>query len=120
MNDRKWFDRSQPQMLQLSTILLYFNCVWILLGLLSGGIALLGLVLLGGQFFGAVGIANDHKKGYIVACVVSVLALAYTVLLYIAFHVGIGIGIINLIFEIVLVLALLHPQSREYQRIWFR
>jgi hypothetical protein len=34
---------------------------------------------------------------------------------------GANLGtLMNLMFEIALVALLLHPQSREYQRIWFR
>ena len=29
-------------------------------------------------------------------------------------------GIVELMFEVALVLLLLHPQSREYERIWFK
>jgi hypothetical protein len=29
-------------------------------------------------------------------------------------------GLINLLFEVALVALLLHPQSRDYQRIWFK
>jgi hypothetical protein len=35
------------------------------------------------------------------------------------YHVA-PVDIFNLLFEIALIAALLHPQSREYQRIWFR
>jgi len=31
-----------------------------------------------------------------------------------------GYSIINLMFEVALVALLLHPQSRDYQRIWFK
>ena len=30
-----------------------------------------------------------------------------------------GASLINLMFEIALVALLLHPQSRDYQKIWF-
>ena len=29
-------------------------------------------------------------------------------------------GLINLLFEVALVALLLHPMSRDYQRIWFK
>jgi hypothetical protein len=44
--------------------------------------------------------------------------------LAVAFLVGtsavLGLGVLNIIFTIALVALLLHPQSREYQRIWFK
>ena len=36
---------------------------------------------------------------------------------------GVGVfstGLINLMFEIALIALLLHAQSRDYQRIWFK
>lgn len=120
MNNRRWFDSHQPQTLQGATILLYLNCVWLLLGLLRGGLALIGIALLFGQFFGALGIANDSRRGYRLAVVVSVLVLAWTVFLLAYLHGFLGLGVINLIFQIALVAMVLHPQSREYQRIWFK
>jgi hypothetical protein len=120
----KWLDRTQPQTLYIATMLMYFNAG---LSLLFGatrfntnvfgihhGSLVIGLLLIVGEVGGAWGIANEKKWGYLVAVVVAVLLLAETVL---SFYGG---ALLTLIFEVALVALLLHPQSREYRRIWFR
>jgi len=42
------------------------------------------------------------------------------VLQLIVFHNPFAAGLITLMFEVALVCLLLHPQSRDYQRIWFK
>ena len=65
-------------------------------------------------FAGGWGIANERKWGYWLAVVIAVLLLVDTI---VSFSGGV---IITLLFEIVLVALLVHPQSREYRRIWFK
>jgi hypothetical protein len=120
---QKWLDRTQPQTLYIATMLMYFNAA---LSLLFGtrfnvtvfgihhGALLVGLLVIVGEVAGAWGIANEKKWGYLLALVVAVLLLAETLL---SFYSG---ALITLVFEIALVALLLHPQSREYRRIWFR
>lgn len=122
METRRWYNAGQPQTLQLSQILLYLNAATLLLfGLLAGGLALFSLVFIVGEFFGAFGIANSRKAGYRVGMVFALLALAFELIaLPIVMSGFFNFSyIINLMFQIALVVALLHPQSREYQRIWF-
>jgi hypothetical protein len=120
----KWLDRTQPQTLYMATILMYFNAA---LSLLFGvtsfnvrifGVAhllpIVGLLVIVGQVVGAWGIANEKNWGYIVGVTAAVLLVAETL----SWHSS--QTIINLIFEIAVVALLLHPQSREYRRIWFR
>lgn len=123
MDWSRWYNPRQPQTLQLSQILLYVNAVSSLLsGLVFGGVGLIGLVLIAGEVFAAHGIANGRRQGWIVGIVVACLALAFSLLVLPLFLRAFSINItylINLMFEIALVVALIHPQSREYQRIWF-
>jgi hypothetical protein len=78
---------------------------------------------------GAYLIANDRKWGYRLALVAALIPLAARLLL------GLGISFrydnigatspleynpIGLLFEIALVALLLHPQSREHEKIWFK
>jgi hypothetical protein len=124
MAHTKWLDRTQPQTLYMATILMYFSAALSLLfGATSFGIRIfgvahilpvVGLLLIAGQVGGGWGIANEKKWGYYVALVAAVLLLAET-LSWLS-----SASFINLIFEIALVALLLHPQSREYRRIWFR
>ena len=108
MTTRRWFDQSQPQTMQIAVFLLYANAV--MLALLGGGLRSgLGILLVLGGIAGGFGIANEKRWGYGVGLAVAVgdlLLRAGT--------------IIGLAFAIALVALLLHPQSRDYQRIWFR
>jgi hypothetical protein len=120
----KWLDRTQPQTLYMATILMYFSAALnLLFGFTSFGIRIfgvahilpfVGILLIAGQVGGGWGIANEKKWGYYVALVAAVLLLAETLSWFSSS------SAINLIFEIALVALLLHPQSREYRRIWFR
>lgn len=78
----------------------------------------IGLALVAGGAAGGFGIANERRWGYRVG-----LAMAFLpFVLRIAFGgVGAVIGgdIINTMFEVALVGLLLHPHSRDYQKIWF-
>jgi hypothetical protein len=120
----KWLDRTQPQTLYIATMLMYFNAALSLLFVaeytnvrlfgLRHGLILLEAFLIVGQVAGGLGIANEKKWGYLVAVVAAIVLLLSTLLSYT------GGGLINLIFVVALVALLLHPQSREYRRVWFR
>ena len=112
-NVRRWFDSSQPQTLQGAVMLCYITAVFGLLDLLLVGALGILPMLLG---VGAYGIANERRWGYILAVVLAVLTALEGLVLAFSY----GLGILNLLFEIVLVALLLHPHSREYQRIWFK
>ena len=112
MNGYRWFDPHQPQTLQIATMLLYLNGV---IGLVFGGFAsALGFLVLGASIAGAFGMANSKKWGYFLAVFAAIMPLVFTI----ANGLG-GADFINLMFEIALVALLLHPMSRNYQKIWF-
>jgi hypothetical protein len=112
VNGYRWFDPHQPQTLQIATMLLYLNGV---IGLVFGGFAsALGFLILFASLAGAFGMANSKKWGYVLAVLAAVLPLIFTL----ANGLG-GADLINLMFEIALVALLLHPMSRNYQKIWF-
>ena len=109
----RWLDRTQPQTLMIATILLYVNAV---LGLIDGEVRILlplGLIFVVVQPVAGWGVANENKWGYWLAVALSVAILILLLLSFAAF------GIVGLIFQVALVALLLHPQSREYKRIWF-
>jgi small-conductance mechanosensitive channel len=117
--ERRFLDPSQPQTLQIATILLYIESVLLLLG--GAG----SLLFVAGQAGGAYGMANEKKWGYslavgIVAVRAAILLGALLKIYGATFLLGIGT---STVFEVIIVGALLglllHPQSREYQRIWF-
>lgn len=133
MQLQRWYNAGQPQTLQLAQILLYTNAVIELLRMLfSGGflpsgteglslvlVTVLWIAVLVGQVLGALGIANSRKAGYRAALVVAFLPVALQLFVLARYHV-VPVDIFNLLFEAALIAALLHPHSREYQRIWFR
>lgn len=149
IDPKKWFDRMQPQTLQIATWLLYFDGFFSLVSLIdkSGYIGylrfqypfgfLLGIISVGLYVLGGVLMANDLKIGY----KLSVLAAASPfVLRFLAVRslaanfetqspIGItdyltgrifGGSIISSAFDIAVLALLLHTQSREHQRIWYR
>jgi hypothetical protein len=122
METTRWTNPSQPQTLQSSVILLYLNAaLGVLLGFsfLSTGI---GLVLAVAQVAAGWGCANERKWGY-------QLAVAVGVLPFLLLWANLGLDgiadnllavLISFAFDIVLLVLLLHRETRSYQRIWFR
>jgi hypothetical protein len=118
MERRKWFDKTQPQTLQIAMILLYINAAFgILSAVGAGGIGLLILpIILEGP--AAYGIANERRIGYIGGIILSGLFALVSVALFVDFG-GFSL-LLNVVFSIALFVALVHPMSRDYQRIWFK
>ncbi len=124
---RQWFDRSQPQTLQIAVILLYINAGFAILGLLlatSAGLpstfALMAVIIAAVNLVPAVGIANSRKWAWVTAVVLSAIRLALMVLVYRFALLSSMAGILSLVFAVALLALLVHPQSRSYERIWFR
>ncbi len=121
MNEYRWFDRNQPQTLQYGVIMLYVNAIFLLIfGIIGISFAylLVGIALVVCQIAGALGIANERKWGYVLGVASAFALLAYT--FYIIFVLVDTGYVLNLIFDIAVVCLLLHPQSRDYRRIWFK
>ncbi|MEZ5142065.1 MAG: hypothetical protein R2726_06025 [Acidimicrobiales bacterium] len=120
METRRWTNPSQPQTLYMATFLLYFGAaLGALYGLLGGSIIQLGLAVL--EALCAYGIANERKIAYWGAVVVAGLSLVPALLALIG---GLGVifnlaFLIGLVFPVALFALLVHPQSRDYARIWF-
>ena len=114
MNDRKFVNQFQPQTLLMATVLLYFNAVILVLQF-----SLLSIIFAVALAAGGYGIANEKRWGYGLA--VGAVALLLVIFLLFARGAAFGFpGILSLIALVALVALLLHPQSREYQRIWFK
>jgi hypothetical protein len=118
MERRKWFDKTQPQTLQIAVILLYINAAFgILSSIGAGGIGLLILpIILEGV--AAYGIANERRAGYIAGIILSAIFAVLSVALFV--DIGGFSLLLNVVFSIALFVALVHPMSRDYQRIWFK
>lgn len=112
---RRFFDASQPQTLQGAVMLCYITAAFGLIDLLLGaGLGVVALLL----GVGGYGVANEKRWGYWLA---TALALLYLLSVMYVVFVGFSLSfVITLLFAAVLVALLLHPQSRHYQRIWFK
>jgi hypothetical protein len=111
---RKWFDPSQPQTLQGAVMLSYLTAAISLLFILFGAYPLVFSLGLGAAGYG---VANDRRWGYWLGVVLAGLTGLGLLLAVVS---GIHSLVINLLFMVVLVALYLHPQSREYQRVWFK
>ncbi|MFM7225408.1 MAG: hypothetical protein ACKOBG_05240 [Actinomycetota bacterium] len=120
MSERRWINPNQPQTLVSAVVLCYIEAVFgLIFGIAAPG-ALLVLFIIVGLAAGGFGIANEKKWGYGLAVAASVLQVLALISLF-------GFGVISslgamttLLFDVALVALLLHPESRDYQRIWFR
>lgn len=138
LDPRKWFDRLQPQTLQIAMWLLYLNGFFALIGFMDksdwvgyarvskGSLgSLVGLFVVVAFIGGGFLMANDRKVGYKLALTAAFSPFALRI--WIMWSVP-GIGVldritgndtIGFIFEAALCALLLHPQSREHQRVWY-
>ncbi|HAN07415.1 MAG TPA: hypothetical protein DCP89_02830 [Acidimicrobiaceae bacterium] len=90
------------------------------LDLFGSGVATLFALFLTGTFVaGGIGITNERKWGYIFALFSACYSVLATLWVGINFSLGMGF-LLRLMFDIVLVVLLVHPHSRSYKKIWFR
>ncbi len=120
MEARRWINAGQPQTLQIAVFLLYINAVFSAFAMLRAGVfPVLVLAMAGGSVAAGYGIANERKWGYLLGVAMAVMPFVLRVL-YLGLGALLAVDIITLMFEIALLALLLHPQSRDYQRIWFK
>jgi hypothetical protein len=128
----RWTNQSQPQTLYIATLLLYFNGITGLLAPLFPrlfgseyyffGLAL-GLLANGGLIACAWATANEKQLGYLGAVVLTGFGVMLVAWVLVSSRLGAAVDLEFLIWAVptVAVFALLlHEQSREYQRIWFK
>ena len=120
VNDYKFLNQFQPQTLVSATMLCYIDAHLACSSAWLTTSALLAVVDdRRARGFGGFGIANEKKWGYRrrrrrrSPPGVWLIAVAGSDVL------GFPL-ILNLVFDGALVALLLHPQSRDYQRIWFK
>ena len=138
LNPRKWFDRMQPQTMQIATWLLYLNGFFALISFMDnrdwigyarvdkGAFgAIIGILVVGSFIGGGYLMANDRKIGYKLALVAAFSPFALRIWIlwsypgFSAIDKFTGNDTIGFIFEAALCGLLLHPQSREHQRLWY-
>ena len=117
MNERRFFNPSQPQTLQIAVFLLYMRAVLLLLG--GAFFTTLGLLIAVAMVAAGYGVANEQKWGYGLALAVALVPFVLTIVLT-GLTGLLRANPIGLMFDVALVALLVHPQSREYQRIWFK
>lgn len=115
MNDYRFLNRSQPQPLMNATIICYIEAFF---GLINSGGLLVFVVVAAGLGAGGFGIANDKRWGYAVAVGASILHVGLWIRYFGVDVIGFP-QVISFGFAVLLVALLLHPQSRDHQRIWF-
>ena len=118
METRRFLNPAQPQTLVIAVYLLYLNAAFLIFDMLRAGQfppLLLGLVV--GGVAAGYGISNERKWGYALGLAMSILPFA---LRFYYYGNPLSSNVLSLMFEIALVALLLHPQSRDYQRIWFK
>ncbi len=122
---RRWTNPSLPQTLQIAVILLYVDAAFsVLFGtvFLTIGFIPVGLLIVAGSVAGGLGIAQEKKWGYNLALAAAILGLLPIVVL--AARRGIldlllPANLLAIIFPIARFALLVHPQSRDYKKIWF-
>lgn len=118
MSERRFFDPTQPQTLQIAVILLYIDAVFSLIGVyLPPEIRLVLIVTMAG---GAFGIANEKRWGYVVGLIGAVLNLLWPMVYGFSLRTIITDNPLGFMIGVALIALLLHPMSRNYQRIWFK
>jgi hypothetical protein len=90
-----------------------------------GGIARLGgigLLIVAAYVAGGFGIANERRWGYqlAVGAAISPFVFGYLVRGWAGVFPTTVSGLLSIAFDVLLIALLLHPQSRDYQRVWFR
>ncbi len=120
-----WFNPRHPQTMQAAVILGYISGVFGLLrsSALGGPLAPIMLLAALGALGGAFGVANNKRIGWVALAVASVVvALFFLGLVVWATQQGVNRAmqsLINTVFPVALVAAVLHPQTREYMKAWF-
>jgi hypothetical protein len=120
---RRWINQSHPQTLLIATWLLYLEAIF---GIIDFRPSILSsnpvwgvyfVMRIAGSALGARGIANDQKWGYYLG--LAAAATPFALRLYLIGN-PFASDLLTLAFEVALVALLVHPMSREYQKIWFK
>ena len=120
MSEHRWFNPHQPQTLQSGVILCYIEAVMGLLFGVASRSLIVALFIIVGLAAGGFGIANEKKWGYGLAVAAAIAQVLALLALFGASTFTTFGPLFSFMFDAALVALLLHPMSRDYQRIWFR
>ncbi|MEY3618652.1 MAG: hypothetical protein RL726_1350 [Actinomycetota bacterium] len=127
-----------PQTLQIATMLLYLNGFFALIGFMDktdwvgfarvdkGAIGtLVGLIVVLAHVASGLLMANDRRLGYYLGLFAAFSPFLLRFWIYSGksvptWDIITGGNTINLLFDVALCALLLHPLSRDHQRIWYR
>lgn len=115
---RRWVSPAQPQTLQIAVFLLYFNAAFAVLAMVIEAAIFPIAVARAAGIAAGYGTANEKKWGYFGGLGVAIFPFLYS--LWVTGNPFAAFDVLGLMFQIALVALLLHPQSREYQRTWFK
>ncbi|HTK15736.1 MAG TPA: hypothetical protein VL769_05035 [Acidimicrobiia bacterium] len=115
MNENRFLNPHQPQTLYSGVILGYIEAFFNLISF-SPILILIGAGLAAGGY----GISNEKKWGYTLAVVSASLQVILVLAIYGSTTFTNVFALLNFLFDAALLALLLHPMSRDYQRIWFR
>ena len=138
LDRRTWFDRMQPQTLQIAMWLLYLNGFFAFVAFLDksdwiggarvtkGALGLaVGLLVVVSYIAGGFLMANGRRIGYYFALFAAFSPFLLRLWILSPYNeLGLldkltGQDTFGVIFEIALCALLLHPHSREHQRVWY-
>lgn len=120
MENLRWVNRNHPQTLYIGVLLLYFGAVFSVLGgaLASG----LGLLIALGSVGAGLAIAQDKRVGWYVGVAISAIVpfLLARYLWQEGFSTLFDFNfLLNAVFPVAQLSALVHPMSRSYTRVYF-
>ena len=134
MQTRRWLNPSLAQTLQIAVLLLYITGAFsVLFGVddattyflrrahINDFRGLLGLAIAGAHIAAGYGIANERKWAYYLGVVLTALPLlGVTIYCITQRRSPFELDLVELIFQVGVFVLLIHPQSRDYQRVWFK
>ncbi|NBW91741.1 MAG: hypothetical protein EBR53_04695 [Actinobacteria bacterium] len=128
INFKKWFDRMQPQTLQIATWLLYINGFFALANFMDTQMEIgyirtvytfgpiYGIVVIAAHALGGLLMANELKIGYAIALVAAFSPFVSNLIVH---RTLVPYSFLNVVFDVALCALLLHNQSRSHQKVWF-
>lgn len=130
METRRWTNPSQPQTLYMAHLFLYISAAFNLLNMVLNGFTVVlpvygrpSIALIACEVAGGYLVANERRIGWWLGLASVALSVypAAQILWLAGPSVIVNLNwILAVAFPGVLLVLLIHPMSRDYQRIWFK